>query len=151
MLPCYAFFLVILICLSAIVTLLLHHRAKHGNPDDHANFLQDPCDQWFQISDVCNFKTCSHEMWILFCLLVLTACCSWSVQVKCDWFSRTLLYKRYVVMWYPWIPAKDSHLANLLMHIMLYLCLRANIQLGLHHCVWRVLLIDITSIWLGPW
>ena len=63
--------------------LLLHHKFKHSNPEDAENFLQDPRDQWFQVSDVCNFRTCSHEMWILFCMLVLVVCVVWSVQVGC--------------------------------------------------------------------
>lgn len=63
--------------------LLLHHKSKHSNPEDPDNFLQDPYDQWFQVSDVCNFHSCSHEMWILFFLLVVVVCVVWSSQEKC--------------------------------------------------------------------
>ena len=50
--------------LALILILLIHHYLKHSNPDT-PEFLQDPVDQWFQMSDVCNLMTCSHEMWVL--------------------------------------------------------------------------------------
>ena len=84
MLPCYIIFFILLICISGIVCLLLHHRAKHGNKMDVENYLQDPCDQWFQVSDVCNFKTCSHEMWILFLLFTLIVVSCISMHVECE-------------------------------------------------------------------
>ena len=53
-----------------IMLLLIHHKFAHSDPRDRDAFLQDPCDQWFQCGiyprgDVCNFTTCSHEMWII--------------------------------------------------------------------------------------
>ena len=59
------------ICIS--LGLLLHHKIKHSQPGAH--YIPDSCEQWFQYKiypdgDVCNFTTCSHEMWILF-LVVL--------------------------------------------------------------------------------
>lgn len=44
------------------VILLLHHAYSHRPGGPHP--LQG-CDQFFQESDVCNFHSCSHEMWIL--------------------------------------------------------------------------------------
>jgi hypothetical protein len=84
MLPCYLFFLVVLICISGIAVLLLHHRAKHGNKDDIENYLQDSCNQWFRVSDIFNFKTCSHEMWIILLLLILIVCVIVLGQYNCE-------------------------------------------------------------------
>lgn len=55
--------IVVGILLAACVVLLLHHRYHHrtGGPQP----LPEGMDQWFQESDVCNFHSCSHEMWIL--------------------------------------------------------------------------------------
>lgn len=58
--------------LALILILLIHHYLKHSNPDT-PEFLQDPVDQWFQVSDVCNLMTCSHEMWVLGFLFVMVA------------------------------------------------------------------------------
>ena len=54
--------------------LLLHHAYSHraGGPHPLAG-----CDQFFQTSDICNFHSCSHEMWILgiaLVVLVFAAC-----------------------------------------------------------------------------
>jgi hypothetical protein len=46
------------------ILLLLHHAHIHA--EDLTG-----TDQYFQLSDVCNFHSCSHEMWIL--LLVTAA------------------------------------------------------------------------------
>ena len=59
------------ICIS--LGLLLHHKIKHSQPGAH--YIPDSCEQWFQYKiypdgDVCNFTTCSHEMWILFLVVV---------------------------------------------------------------------------------
>ncbi len=58
--------------LALILILLIHHYLKHSNPTSE-DFLQDPVDQWFQWSDVCNWSTCSHEMWVLGFLFVMVA------------------------------------------------------------------------------
>eukprot|EP00961_Rhodomonas_salina_P043973 590324-Rhodomonas_salina.1 len=50
------------------VFLVVHHKYKHSDPYSPENYLPDTLDQWFQISDVCNFHSCSHEMWVIFCL-----------------------------------------------------------------------------------
>lgn len=47
----------------ACVCLLLHHRYKHRHGGQHP---LNGADQWFQLSDVGNFHSCSHEMWIVF-------------------------------------------------------------------------------------
>jgi hypothetical protein len=54
--------LIILLLLAASLILLFHHRYHHrkGGPDELEGWSE-----WFQISDVCNTESCSHEMWIL--------------------------------------------------------------------------------------
>ena len=66
---------VVVLCIFMIMMLLIHHKLHHSNPTDPENYIPDPLKQWFQYEmypagDVCNFTTCSHEMWILF-LVVL--------------------------------------------------------------------------------
>lgn len=67
---CTVFLCLIMLGILTMVLLCIHHKYKHSDPDDEANFIQDPCEQWFQYKmyprgDVCNFRTCSHEMWII--------------------------------------------------------------------------------------
>ena len=61
----------------AVLLLLIHHKYIHSDPHN-LQYIQDPCQQWFQWQlypqgDVCNFQTCSHEMAIIGLLLVGTA------------------------------------------------------------------------------
>ena len=54
--------------LAAVATLLLHHGWKHGREDPATSVAQrESCPEvcYFQLSDVGNFKTCNHEMWII--------------------------------------------------------------------------------------
>jgi hypothetical protein len=51
---CFLFVLAIL--------LLLHHGCIHGPGTEQE---LGGVDQYFQWSDVCNFHSCSHEMWII--------------------------------------------------------------------------------------
>ena len=51
------------VCLVAVcVALLAHHRYKHRTGGPHE---LHGTDRWFQKSDICNFHSCSHEMWII--------------------------------------------------------------------------------------
>ena len=50
------------------LALLLHHKAKHGNPSS-PDYLPSPQEQWFQLSDIGNFH--SHECYVV--LLLLTS------------------------------------------------------------------------------
>ena len=66
---CAAAGAIMLVSLGVSLLLLLHHKIKHSRPGPH--YIADPCEQWFQYrlhphGDVCNWRTCSHEMWILF-------------------------------------------------------------------------------------
>jgi hypothetical protein len=61
--------------------LLLHHCWKHAqeNPEtSHAQ--QESCPEvcYFQLSDVGNFRTCNHEMWVLGFFFL--AGCSWVLK-----------------------------------------------------------------------
>ena len=55
----------------AVLLLLIHHFYRHSDPHS-SQYIRDPCQQWFQPDDICNFNTCSHEMWIIVLLLVGT-------------------------------------------------------------------------------
>ena len=75
---CVAAWSVVVFIIFVIMLLLIHHKLAHSDPRDREHFLQDPCDQWFQCGiyprgDVCNFTTCSHEMWIIALALVAGA------------------------------------------------------------------------------
>jgi hypothetical protein len=59
------------------LALLLHHGWKHHHEDPATSLAQqESCPEvcYFQRSDVCNFRTCNHETWILF-LIALGAVC----------------------------------------------------------------------------
>jgi hypothetical protein len=63
------------------VLLLLHHGWKHGREDPATSHAQrDSCPEvcYFQVSDVGNFRTCNHEMWIL---------SFWTLALVCLLFS----------------------------------------------------------------
>ena len=70
---CGAATIVVLVCVALALVLLIHHKIKHSRPGPH--YIADPCEQWFQYrlhpeGDVCNWRTCSHEMWIIFLVAV---------------------------------------------------------------------------------
>jgi hypothetical protein len=61
----------------AAVLLLLHHGWKHAHEDPATSVAQrESCPEvcYFQPSDVCNFRTCNHEMWILLFLALALGC-----------------------------------------------------------------------------
>ncbi len=69
-----------MIFFSAAVLLLLHHGWKHGQEDPETSHAQqESCWQvcYFQMSDVGNFKTCNHEMWILLFFFLGLYCLMW--------------------------------------------------------------------------
>lgn len=51
--------------------LLIHHWWKHRPEGEDPLF---GIDRWFQKSDICNFKTCRHEMWIIVIGIAGTIC-----------------------------------------------------------------------------
>lgn len=62
--------------LVAAVLLLLHH----GREDAATSAArQESCPEvcFFQLSDVGNFRTCSHEMWIILFLCLALGCLLW--------------------------------------------------------------------------
>lgn len=64
------------------VLLLLHHGWKHASEDPATSLAQhESCAAvcYFQPSDVGNFKTCNHEMWILLFFSLALACWLWSL------------------------------------------------------------------------
>ena len=68
---CFVAAWVVVACVFVIMLLLIHHKLDHSdriaNP---SHFIEDPCDQWFQWSDVCNWRTWNHETFII-CLFVI--------------------------------------------------------------------------------
>jgi hypothetical protein len=61
----------------AAVLLLLHHGWKHAHEDPATSLAQrESCPEvcYFQPSDVGNFRTCNHEMWILLFLALALGC-----------------------------------------------------------------------------
>jgi hypothetical protein len=59
------------------VLLLLHHGWKHAHEDPATSAARrESCPEvcYFQPSDVCNFRSCSHEMWILLFFSLELAC-----------------------------------------------------------------------------
>ena len=63
----------------AAVLMLLHHGWKHGQEDPATSHTQqENCPEvcYFQPSDVCNLRTCNHEMWIIL-FVVLSLGCWW--------------------------------------------------------------------------
>ena len=59
------------------VLLLVHHGWKHGQEDPETSHAQqESCYQvcYFQMSDVGNFKTCNHEMWIILFVFLALIC-----------------------------------------------------------------------------
>jgi hypothetical protein len=63
--------------------LLLHHGWKHAHDDPATSHAQrDSCPEvcYFQVSDVGNFRTCNHEMWILFFFTLAMVCLLFSLN-----------------------------------------------------------------------
>lgn len=64
-------------CVFIILILLIHHKLDHSDRvNNPRHYIEDPCEQWFQYKlyphgDVCNWTTCSHEMWILGLVVVI--------------------------------------------------------------------------------
>ena len=59
------------------VLLLLHHGWKHGQEDPETSHAQqESCPEvcYFQMSDVGNFRTCYHEMWIILFVFLALIC-----------------------------------------------------------------------------
>jgi hypothetical protein len=84
-------------CLSAAgaLLLLLHHKWKHSNPRDAGNYIDDECEQWFQWrlhpdGDMCNFTTCSHEMWIVTLIIVCVACVGIAASGYCEFQEKSV-------------------------------------------------------------
>ena len=66
---------------AAAVLLLLHHGWKHAHEDPGTSLAQqESCPEvcYFQLSDVGNTKTCSHEMWIILFVLLAAGCWLWA-------------------------------------------------------------------------
>lgn len=64
------------------VLLLLHHGYVHYHEDPATSLAQrESCPEvcYFQPSDVGNFQTCNHEMWILFFFALCIGCLLWSL------------------------------------------------------------------------
>ena len=67
--------------LAAGVALLLHHGWKHGREDPATSVAQrESCPEvcYFQLSDVGNFKSCNHEMWIILFFVLGFVCLVWA-------------------------------------------------------------------------
>ena len=64
------------------VLLLLHHGWKHAHDDPATSVAQqESCPEvcYFQLSDVGNFRTCNHEMWIILFFFLSLTLWLWSV------------------------------------------------------------------------
>jgi hypothetical protein len=69
------------VCFAVAGVLLLHHGWKHAHEDPATSVAQrESCPEvcYFQLSDVGNFRTCNHEMWILLFCGLGVACVWWS-------------------------------------------------------------------------
>ena len=67
----------------AAILLLLHHGLKHALEDPETSHAQqESCPEvcYFQVSDVGNFRTCNHEMWIIVFFIVSWGCWWWAVK-----------------------------------------------------------------------
>ena len=63
------------------VQLLLPHGWKHSQEDPATSLAQqESCPEvcYFQPSDVGNFRTCNHEMWIILLFVLSGGCLLWS-------------------------------------------------------------------------
>ena len=64
----------------AAVVLCLHHGYEHAQDDPATSVAQaESCPEvcYFQLSDVGNFRTCNHEMWIILFFALSLACFVW--------------------------------------------------------------------------
>ncbi len=67
------------------VLLMLHHCWKHAQEDPETSHAQqESCPEacYLQPSDVMNFRTCNHEMWIIFCFSASWICYLWGMYVE---------------------------------------------------------------------
>jgi hypothetical protein len=75
----------IVLCFAAGVLLLLHHGWKHDQEDPATSVAkQESCPEvcYFQMSDVCNFRTCNHETWIIFFFALGTSGVAWNLWLS---------------------------------------------------------------------
>ena len=56
-----------------IILLLFHHVHIYG-PSGNSNYIADPCERWFQLKDLCNFHSWSHEMFVILFWVVGLTC-----------------------------------------------------------------------------
>ena len=66
---------------ASAVLLLLHHGWKHAQEDPATSVAQrESCPEvcYFQLSDVGNFRTCNHEMWIILFFGLGVVCVWWA-------------------------------------------------------------------------
>ena len=73
--PCTLLALLAVACFFVCGLLLVHHKVHHSDKRNPEAYIDDECEQWFQWrlhpeGDVCNFQSCSHEMWCLFLALL---------------------------------------------------------------------------------
>ena len=60
----------------AVVVLIMHHWWKHGPRENRGGMVnpEDPYERCFQCKDVCNFRTFSHEMFIILIWMIGFLC-----------------------------------------------------------------------------
>ena len=73
---------VTLVALFTALILTMHHFIKHRNdePDSCYKFGDYRC---YPRGDLCNFRTCSHEMWVVFFLSLSIICVLIAVAEDC--------------------------------------------------------------------
>jgi hypothetical protein len=65
---------------ATALLLCLHHGWEHDDDDPETSLAkQESCRAvcYFQLSDVGNFRTCNHEMWILLFFALAVMCLLW--------------------------------------------------------------------------
>jgi hypothetical protein len=72
---CYAAAWVVVACVFGIMMLLVHHKLEHSDRARPERYVEDPCEQWFQRSDACNWRAWNHETFIIALFVLAVAAC----------------------------------------------------------------------------
>ena len=80
MTQCYYVSLLLLVCVVCVCVALLEHKYRRSNPEDIANFVQDPCEQWLQWRAA---GSKWHVRVVVVCVVIIVGSALWLSRAAC--------------------------------------------------------------------
>lgn len=98
------------ICACATVGLLWHHWHKHLPSSENSDGIANPHERIFQRSDLCNFRTCNHEMWVVAAWVLGAFCTVMYGAYGCSifFFCTCLIFYLCVFMFVVYVLTKQA-------------------------------------------